>query len=45
MPLVSKLWTEEVGLMTIRAHVLPNHLIEINNSILYEELMDKNGDL
>ena len=38
---VSKLWTEEEDLMTIRAWVSPNDLIEINNSLSYEELMEK----
>ena len=41
MPPVSKLWTEEESLMTIRAWVSPNDLIEINNNLSYEELMEK----
>ena len=41
MPPISKLWTNEEGLMTIRAWVSPNDLIEINKSLSYEELMEK----
>ncbi|KAH9686018.1 hypothetical protein KPL70_014192 [Citrus sinensis] len=41
MSLVSKLWTEQEGVMTIRAWVSPNDLIEINNNLSYEELIEK----
>ena len=41
MPPVSKLWTEEECLMTIRAWVSPNDLIEINNNLSYKELTEK----
>ena len=41
MPPVNKLWTEEEDVMTIRAWVSANDLIEINNSLSYEELIEK----
>ena len=41
MPLVRKLWTEEEGLMTIRAWVSPMDPIETNDDLSHEEAMKK----
>ncbi|KAH9723199.1 cysteine-rich receptor-like protein kinase 10 [Citrus sinensis] len=41
MPPVRKLWTEEEGLMTIRAWVSPMDLIETNDDLSHEEVVKK----
>ena len=41
MPPVRKLWTEEEGLMTIRAWVSPMDPIETNDDLSHEELVKR----